>query len=73
MGVLNKRGAVVLALAVLLLSAAVNFWTGQRQSGAASESSLSAVKEDAMSHPIPGELTPPGFPMTPAPPGTPIQ
>ena len=71
MGVLNKRGLVVLALAVGLLSLVINFWVAQRQSGAAS-APQSAVKEAAMSHPLPGEQTPPGIPMTPISPGSPI-
>lgn len=69
MGVLSKRGALILALVVVLLSAVISFLIGQRQTVGAAPS---AVQEAAMSNPLPGEGTPPGIPMTPNPPGGPI-
>ena len=69
MGVLNKKGALILALVVFLLSAVISFWINQRQSGA---DPSSGSQEAAMSHPLPGEMTPPGIPLTPVPPGNPI-
>lgn len=70
MGVLNKRGALILALAVLLLSGAISFWNSQRQSGAAP---AAGVQEAGLSNPLPGEMTPPGAPLPPVTPGKPMQ